>query len=257
MCYGDLLSLEPTLDPTNLAMLKGFDNGFKVGWLHDEVVNLFFHQLYKAHDSIIYCPSTEALVIAQDKTYRRLWRGEDITNKELLLIPFNPSSNHWILIAIELIKRIMYIFDPMTNNNNPISYPDATKVGSRLVQQKFNRQLTYITTQRHATQQDYTSCGVFVCYYAEQLFKGNNIRFPDTKLSFLLCLKYTSTSKQGGLFSLSMVFFSSISGLPMDKSFDVSNYNVTVGNCLKGLKDDFKSKRNLYKVIDIKFQTKY
>ena len=49
--------------------------------------------------------STAALVVAEGKLFRKLWKNEDLFSKSFIFIPFNLNNCHWILVVVNISER--------------------------------------------------------------------------------------------------------------------------------------------------------
>ena len=79
--YLDLVSLEVSHSQYQLSKIWLIDAKFHPGWLHDEVVNSFLFQIEKQFHKILYCGSTEALLISNGSNFRKMWKGKSFTSK--------------------------------------------------------------------------------------------------------------------------------------------------------------------------------
>ena len=93
-----------------------------------------------------------------------LWANEDLASKTLI------SNMHWLLVAIFVKDCKIVVMDPM--HNNECSDAQAVDVGKALFAKKFHTGNLSVVTMDHITQKDSISCGVLVCYYAQQLCAG-------------------------------------------------------------------------------------
>ena len=74
--FLDLLSLEVDVTKVELRRIKQYDANFKIGWLHDEVINSYFSVVCKTQEKVLYCGTTEALLISHGKSFRRLCKNQ-------------------------------------------------------------------------------------------------------------------------------------------------------------------------------------
>ena len=175
LCLLDIISLELDVTQEELKKYKSLFSSFAIGWLHDEIINSFILDLARHHKHIIQVGSSEALLISHNKSFRKLWKDIDLTQKKLVVIPFNPNDIHWVLIIIDIGNKKVILLDP---TNSKINKDDdlcerAFNVGKRILSLKFHSEVDgNLTTVDHVRQRDSKSCGVFVCYYAEQYAKG-------------------------------------------------------------------------------------
>jgi len=164
--YSSLISLEVNLP------IK--DAQHKRGWLTDSIIDSFLLCLQKQHKDVIVCGAIESLAIASTNSARLLWRGFELKKIKKIFIPFNPSHVHWILIVLMVETSSIVVLDPMKKSFHKEDYQKAVTVGEKLLQ-KFGKVSYSTATLDHALQEDSSSCGVYCCYYAEQLAKGVNI----------------------------------------------------------------------------------
>ena len=175
--FLDLLSLEVNLTKDQLRGIRKYDANFKIGWLHDEVINSYFSVICKSQEKVLYCGTTEALLISHGKSFRRLWKNESIQKDSVIIIPFNPTGYHWIFIQIDLRNRRYCIIDPLRDDIDEGSetFVKALFVIKCILQNKFGLELKSLNLEKndHPLQNDSISCGVMVCYYAKRFTQGN------------------------------------------------------------------------------------
>ena len=74
-CHGlsplDIKSLD-TVNNNKKNQFQRHYKSYRVGWLHDEVINSFMFCLAKDFTGAIYCASSEALLIALGNSFGRL-----------------------------------------------------------------------------------------------------------------------------------------------------------------------------------------
>ena len=87
LCLIDLLSLEKNLSDRDIYRIRCSFAKFKKGWLHDEVI-----MLTQENCSNLYYGSTEAMIIANNKDFSRLWFNQNLENTERVIIPFNSQQ---------------------------------------------------------------------------------------------------------------------------------------------------------------------
>ena len=93
--YGSLLTIEENVTEEEKFEIRSCERSFRVGWLTDDIIESFLCQLQQQYTNVIVCGATEALAIIQSKSIRLLWKGVDLSTKDLVLVPFNPSNSHW------------------------------------------------------------------------------------------------------------------------------------------------------------------
>ena len=79
--YLDLLSLETAHTTSQLANIRKYDKNFKPGWLHDEAINSLLHVLTSNRTEFLLSESSIALVILKGKSFRKLWKDEELSSK--------------------------------------------------------------------------------------------------------------------------------------------------------------------------------
>ena len=175
--YLDLVSLEVSYSQHQLSKIRLVDPKFHPGWLHDEVVNSFSLQTEKQFHKILYCGSTVAFLISNDKNFREMWKGNTFTSKQYIFIPFNPTSSHWILLFLKIKLGTLYILDPLKEQASSMTIIVARDIVNRILQKKFEaKNECTVGKMKHYLQQDAVSCGVLTCYYTYQIAQGEFIR---------------------------------------------------------------------------------
>ena len=156
LTYLDLLSLESARSRSQLEKIWKYDRRFRTGWLHNEIINSFLYMLTKKNRSTLYCGSAAALVVAGKKSFRKLWKNEDLFSKSFIFISFNPNKCHWILVVVNISERAIWFLDPLATDTHRTytSVERGYRIGLSLMQMKFG--LTDVK-----------------CYHAEQIINGN------------------------------------------------------------------------------------
>ena len=180
LSHLQLKSLEPILPRGTVILLKSISKEFKTGWLYDEVLNSFFWLLQEKNKNVLYAPSTSMLAMQKGLPCGRLWVGEEITTKDFILAPWNPTDYHWTLVAISVQRKQILYLDPMVNGD--VSQNAFVKMLSTFMPQKLERTFALsgfqIGSMPHTLQTDSISCGVLVCWYAMQLVNGKSLVDP-------------------------------------------------------------------------------
>ena len=139
--------------------------------------NFFFYQLTNRNEELLYCDSTATLVVSEDKSFRKLWKDQDISKKSMIIIPFNPNNCHWILVVVSIKERAIAVMDPHVKNSMwaDASVRKGVEVRLEIMRLKFNDQAQYMIKIyiTHVKQPDAISCGAMVCYYAEKIISCN------------------------------------------------------------------------------------
>ena len=56
------------------------------------------------------------MVISEGKSFRKLWKDQDILRKSMIIIPFNPNNCSWILVVVSIKERTIAVMDPLVKN---------------------------------------------------------------------------------------------------------------------------------------------
>ena len=175
--YLDLLSLGTAHTTSQLANIREYDKHFKTGLLHDEVINSFLHVLTSNRTEFLLCESSAALVISEGKSFRKLWKDEELSSKSCVFIPFNPNNCHWLLVVLKIHRKEISVLDPLVADTNwsDKSIQESYRVGSIIMETKFGINNATKANVKHTKQSDSISCGVMICYYADQIINGNTL----------------------------------------------------------------------------------
>ena len=117
LSYLSLKYLETHCSPLCISEVKKTDPYFRVGWLHDEIVDSYFFLLKLKFSHVLYCGSVEARAIVAGKSMKCLWKNQQLFNKELVFVLYNPSGVHWLLIVLNVLQGTIMLLDPMLENN--------------------------------------------------------------------------------------------------------------------------------------------
>ena len=168
-----LKSIEPVLTAGELNVLKSHDNRFICGWLYDEVINSYLWQLCKQNHYCIYASSTITQIIDNGKNIKNLWKDEQLQNKKLIFLPWNPFGTHWILLVVDITNRKMLYLDPLQLSTAPTMLMlRAEKLVDKLLLEKFSFCVESVEELKRFLQPDQDSSGVVVCIYAKLLAAG-------------------------------------------------------------------------------------
>ena len=137
------------------------------------MINLYLFPIQLQFKHVIYCGSTEALLIYNGKSFRKMPKGESLSEKQFLFIPFNISKRHWTLLFINLKTKTLYILDPLKQHVDADLVNKASIITNIILEKKFGySKRCRIGSMPHFLQKDAVSCGVLSCYYASQIVKG-------------------------------------------------------------------------------------
>ena len=135
--YLDLISLEVSHNQSQLAKIWKDDVNFRFGWLHDEIINSYLFQIQLQFRHVIYCGSIEALLIYNGKSFRKMWKGKNLSEKQILFIPFNLSNRHWTLLFVNLKAKTLYILDPLKQHADADLVSKASIITNIILEKKF------------------------------------------------------------------------------------------------------------------------
>ena len=100
---------------------------------------------------MLYCGTTEALLISHGKSFRRLWKNQLIQKDSVIIIPFNPTGYHWIFIQIDLCNRRYCIIGPLRDDIDEGSetFVKAIFVIKSILQNKFGLELNSFNLEKN------------------------------------------------------------------------------------------------------------
>jgi len=190
-------SLEPLLSRNELAILKVHDPDFNTGWLYDAIIDSFLWCLCEQIPNCLYASSAIAQILENGSSIHRLWKDVSFCNKKWLFMPWNPTRVHWILIAVDLVQQKMIFLDPKENSNAEHGFfiELGKELINNLLRNKFGFAVSSVESPNKILQQDFMSCGVFVCWYAYVLARGKNL---DDKFGLLDFRKHIYETVAGG-----------------------------------------------------------
>ena len=107
------------------------------------------------------------------KSFRKVWKGESLSKKQFLFIPFNLSKRHLALLFFNLKIKTLYILDPPKQHTDADLANKASIITNTILEEKFGYPKGFtIGSMSHFLQNDAVSCGVLSCYYASQIVKS-------------------------------------------------------------------------------------
>ena len=139
LAHLDLLSLGSVYSTPQLKKIRKYDRRFRTGWLHDEIINSFLYMLTKKTRSTLYGSSTAGLVLAEKKSFRKLWKSLDLFSKSFIFISFNPNNCHWILVVVNISERAIGVLNPLGTDTHwtASAVQRGYRIGLSLLQMKF------------------------------------------------------------------------------------------------------------------------
>ena len=144
--------------------------GFKKGWLQDEVIGSYLNLLESLHPTVRYCEPVVVHAIMKDRSVKLYWAKQNLGNVETVLIPCNPSGFHWILLVLYVKKEEMMVIDPMQEHSMDQS---CLKIGKEIFSRKFRVHNPKVALSAlHILQRDSFNCGVLICFYSKMVSEG-------------------------------------------------------------------------------------
>ena len=113
LCLIDLISLETNFSDSDIYRIRCSFTSFKKGWLHDEVINNYMYMLTQENGSNLYCCSTEGVFIASNKDFSTLRFDQNLENFENVIITFNSTNSHCILLLLDINNYELFILYPL------------------------------------------------------------------------------------------------------------------------------------------------
>ena len=148
-------------------------------WLNDVVIEEYCQMIAKQNPSIAVLTTYLYTKLTAEEGFEAgckeamNWVGEDLTKKELILIPVNYSS-HWVLIKISNKEKLIYLYDSIIGTRKTSPVPAVIKKFiERYYEEKGNPQIFNIKKLHNIpTQNNALDCGVFLCMYAERIARN-------------------------------------------------------------------------------------
>ncbi|CAH0393366.1 unnamed protein product [Bemisia tabaci] len=175
-------SIDSNLSSDDFVKLKLKDPGFKIGWLYDCIIYSYLVRISKAmHEvkiidpcisQVIGCPNSDIL------------KNENILDYEKVLIPGNPTGVHWVLLAVHPKDMVIEFYNPASNRLENCYHQFIAHWAKALAKNTKSKVSQWkVCVPKHNCQIDSTSCGVFICWYSEQILSSvsTNASF-DTQL---------------------------------------------------------------------------
>jgi hypothetical protein len=181
----ELKSLEEGLNTDAIAALQKCDKNFKSGWLYDVVIDAFILRLCQHHSNVLSVECVVVTALENLKSIPNIFEGVSLKDKTLIFFPHNIWLRHWTLIVVDIQAQELIYF-------NPIGYKPEKKEISLfsdilvLIQETFKIDTTSWLCKiiPHVLQSDSYSCGVFVCWYAQQIVRGESLLEHFNTLNF-------------------------------------------------------------------------
>ncbi|XP_035226257.1 uncharacterized protein LOC118198634 [Stegodyphus dumicola] len=186
-CYSinriALKSLDSYISKSEEFFIKSVCTDFVRGWLFDVIINAFLYKILESDDQYTFADSSITQLILSDALSLGNVFPVSLKSFKYLLIPACIDS-HWVLIIADLKKNTFYLYDSLINSCNP-KYINLTNKWSNVINSELQINGSWdIQCPPHALQNDESSCGVFICYYAFQHVNKLALNLPLDTLQF-------------------------------------------------------------------------
>jgi hypothetical protein len=175
-------------------------------WLNDEIINYYSLIIKEKINEISFINEenrveifstffTEKLIIDNEKKTNEIgkWFNKlniDLNKLDKLLLPININNMHWVLIVVNFkIKSINYYDSKSGNSDNGIYYLDLIKNwlvsdNNNLFKENKNHwNLEIINKDLIPQQNNDNDCGIFLCFYMENLSKNKNLLHIEVNIN--------------------------------------------------------------------------
>jgi len=170
--FGALKTLYPFISDAESISLNTLGYRFTKGWLHEDVIDAYLFNLCSGNDKVhsLLCCFAQVLDANPDSTEaRKILRDQISDSVETLLIPTNLTNNHWILLVVKPKLGEIHVYDPADKKCAKV-YLDFLPKLIKLVNAEYKISRTWgVKCPTHIMQNDYNSCGAFVCFYAKEI----------------------------------------------------------------------------------------
>jgi hypothetical protein len=164
-----LKSLDNNLNSQEIEFLQKHDPFFRPLWLYDEVINAFLKEtlVLCKNESMYACDTTVALKLLNGSDFKNFLTM--LSTKSVVLFPANIGS-HWVATAVLVSSSQILYYNPIAEDGS-VLFPQERKLLEGVIKAfPFKKW----SVKRHYDQQsDASSCGVYVCWFGEQILKGN------------------------------------------------------------------------------------
>lgn len=117
-------------------------------------------------------------IVSMGGSTRRLWKGANFQDVEIMVVPMNITTRHWTLLAVDVKRKRRLYFDPLHSKERRINGNDrlCTLIDniSQLIDLKTGWKCTEwpCVEPLHYQQEDGYNCGVIICLFARRLAEG-------------------------------------------------------------------------------------
>lgn len=124
-------------------------------------------------------------LVAREKMRSKLGDISFLLDSQVLLFPINVNNNHWILVGIDLTKKVITFYDSIKSSSKKWYEDISHNLQERMIPNEILRRsgvtLKKVDFQPYrladcCQQNDGFSCGIFVCRYLEVLIEDVSTR---------------------------------------------------------------------------------
>ncbi|NXC20931.1 SENP2 protease, partial [Corythaeola cristata] len=165
-------------------------------WLNDVVINFYMSLLMERSKKEGY-PAVHAfstffypkLISGGYKAVKRWTRNVDLFKQDLILVPVHLRV-HWVLVAIDIRKKIIKYLDSMAGNGDEIcetllQYLQEESRERRNLQLPFSEWTMYSMKSHEIPRQfNESDCGVFMCKYADYISQDKPMTFTQDDMPY-------------------------------------------------------------------------
>lgn len=169
----------------NLTVKTVKDLIVRTEWLNEEVINTYLLLLTYQFPHVCFLDSYWSFFLATkgQESVNTQPKTKDIISSlsqrkvSSLIIPVHINMNHWVLCYLNFQQSIWTIWDSTGNFASLPNTPFLTEM-KRWLENTLNKTaINFVLpitpdTRHQDTLNDYSNCGVWICYYAEQLCMG-------------------------------------------------------------------------------------
>jgi len=166
------------------ALKSVLGDKFTSAWLSEGIIDAYLYHLCAGKDNILSFPCCVLNLFHTNgntsPTVQRFLRKCVMTSPETILAPANITGNHWVLLVIKPKVQEIHLYDPLNRKCSQIYLNFIPKL-VQLFNNYYSLAVTWgIKTPPHILQQDASSCGVLLCFYAEQIVSKTSADVIDT-----------------------------------------------------------------------------
>lgn len=161
-------------------------------WLDDNVINFYvglLNERSKANEKLpkIYCTDTffYEYLIAPDRYARRYTKIDNMSEKDMIVIPVHVDKTHWCLSIVHMKNKTIQYYDSYEGKQHYDALGD--KILLQLVNYLKGREVytedwSSQRVRNIPQQSNKCDCGVFCCMYAEFITRNQQPVFKEKQM---------------------------------------------------------------------------